>query len=284
MDTLRGAAVVAVVVMHAELAVVSATGRELPLLHALNAVLGPVRMPLLVFLSGLLVPRSLAKGLRNHLRGKLVHILWPYAVWSLLDVAHVQLDALSWGQPLRWELLGQLLYDPHTYLWFLAYLFVFHLVAGLLPAPLRTAAVPPVFLLAAHVDPFGSAHKFLWLLGFFLLGDAAARLGAGRVPAPLARAAAYVRIGPLAAVGRDSLVFYACHLLVMTYAVRVLVAFGLVQPALLWGSAVALALGSGWLLARARGNRVVDALFCYPRHDVPANHLHVTSRRINLPV
>lgn len=293
MDTLRGGAVVAVVVMHAELAVVGETGRELPLLHAVNEVLGPIRMPMLVLLSGLLVQRSLAKGWGGHLRGKVVHILWPYAVWALLDVAHVQLDALYYGTPLRLELLWQLAYDPHTYLWFLAYLFAFHLLVTPFGPAARTLGIPVAFLLAAGLDPAGSAHKFWWLFAFFLLGDLTARTLTGRVPTPVAAAAAYVRWAPLARVGRSSLVYYACHLLVLVYAARVAHAAGVTDPVLLWLTIVVVALAVGAALDRGRRSSVVEVLFSFPldrrqrscvRHAVPPNHLHATPRHINLLV
>jgi len=124
MDSLRGAAIIAVVVMHAELGAVSATGFTLPAVHLVDALLGPVRMPLLVLLSGMLLPVSLAKGPWSHVRGKLAGIGWPYVVWGLLDVVQVQHARYVDGLPPDWSYLRQLVYDPHTYLWFLAYLLV----------------------------------------------------------------------------------------------------------------------------------------------------------------
>lgn len=281
MDTVRGAAVLGVVVMHAELEVVAATGGQLPVIHAVNELLGPWRMPALVLLSGLLLPRSLAKGLRRHLRGKAAYLLWPYAVWASLDFVHVQVDAFLGGTPLRWDLLPLLLYDPHTYLWFLAYLFAFHVVAGFLPPPARTLAVPLCFWVAIVLPGAGSLPKFLTLLGWFLVGDLLARGLAGRVPLPVVRASSHVRIGVLAAVGRSSVVYYACHLLVLTYAVRALAALGLVEPRLLWLAAVLTALGAAAALDRARSRPEVAALFAWPAGAVsPTSHgparLHVT--------
>jgi len=90
MDSLRGAAIIAVVVMHAELEATTATGVTLPAVHLVDALLGPVRMPLLVLLSGMLLPVSLAKGPWSHVRRKLAGIGWPYVVWGLLDVVQVQ--------------------------------------------------------------------------------------------------------------------------------------------------------------------------------------------------
>jgi len=287
MDTVRGAAVIGVIVMHAELEVVSTTGGALPAVHTLNEWLGPVRMPLLVFLSGLLVPRSLARGAGAHLQGKVVHILWPYLVWGLLDATHVLVDAGVRGDPLPWELVGQLFHDPHTYLWFLGYLFVFHVAVTPLPATARTIGVPLVFWAAGQVPVDTSADKFLTLFGWFLVGDLAARWLAGRVPARVARTTARFEVAPLAAVGRSSLVYYACHLLVLTYAVTVYAALGLTSPGLLWLAIIVTAVAVGAALDHGRRWRAVDALFTWPGPRVrptsrPSPHLLVTRRRSNL--
>lgn len=287
MDTLRGAAVVGVIVMHAELEVVGTTGGTLPAVHAVNEWLGPVRMPLLVILSGLLVPRSLARGARSHLRGKVVHILWPYLVWALLDTTHVLVDAAVQGRPLPWQLLGQLFHDPHTYLWFLAYLFVFHVAVTPLPATARTIGVPLVFWAAGQVPVDSSLDRLLTLFGWFLVGDLAARCLSGRIPDRVSRAAARVEVAPLAAVGRSSLVYYVSHLLVLTYAVEVYAAWGLTSSGLLWSAILVTALSVGAGLDLGRRWRPVDTLFAWPGSAVsPASHgsnrLLVTSRRTNL--
>ncbi|WP_147384950.1 acyltransferase family protein [Nocardioides cavernaquae] len=269
MDTLRGGAVVGVVIMHAELSAVSATGHDLPLVHAFNHLLGDYRMPVLVLLSGVLVPRSVAKGFRSHLRGKVHHILWPYAVWVTFDLVHVFVDCLVLGKGLPWHLAAQVFYDPHTYLWFLAYLFCFHLLAGVLSlaGPLAPAlAMPAVFWAHTQVD-HSSAEKFLWLFGWFLVGDVLARLLTGRVPAPVVRVSRHLRVPALAAVGRSSLVYYASHMLVIVYAVPLLHAAGVTHPGVLWASAVAVALIVGRALAGVQHRPGWRWLFSWPRRQ-----------------
>lgn len=272
MDTLRGGAVVAVLVMHAELGVVQQTGADLPLVHAVNDALGDVRMPMLVFLSGVLLPRSLGKGLRSHLRGKVVHILWPYAVWGLLDCTHAVVRAWVTGAPVPWQLYGQLLYDPHTYLWFLAYLFVFHVAAGFLPGWARVAGVPLALVGAQAFAATGSLHKLLWLFGFFLLGDVAARALAGRVPAGLSSRVAPLGWEPLAAVGRQSIVFYASHLLVLIQVTDLLHAAGLTHAPSLWLASCTVTLAVGVLLVRLRTRPWVGWLFMFPARQRDLSH------------
>ena len=42
------------------------------------------RMPMLVFLSGVLLPRSVSKPLGTYYRGKAERILWPFLVWMVV--------------------------------------------------------------------------------------------------------------------------------------------------------------------------------------------------------
>jgi uncharacterized membrane protein YcfT len=260
MDSLRGAAIVAVVVMHAELQVASATGVTLPTVHAVDTLLGPVRMPLLVLLSGMLLPVSLAKGPWAHVRGKLAGIGWPYLVWGLLDVVQVQHTRYLDGLPPDWTYLGQLAYDPHTYLWFLAYLLVYHLAVTFVPPAGRTTVAPAALAIGLALPVENPAQKFVLLFGWFLVGDLLGRLARDRVPLDRVR----VEVPVLSAIGRQSLVFYVCHLLVIIYAARVLVSWGLTEPHPLFVALVAVPLATGALLVAGREWRVVDALFRWP--------------------
>ncbi|GAB3770504.1 acyltransferase family protein [Nocardioides pacificus] len=270
MDGIRGACVLAVVLLHAELVVAGVADRPVPTpLTILNTELEPCRMPLLVLLSGLLLPRSLAKGARHHVEGKLRALAWPYAVWAALDGLHLTVHVLRSGGGVPWDFLGRLAYDPPTYLWFLAYLFVFHLLATPLPATVRTLAGPCLVLAADLLEPGllsdPELHRFVSLLGWFLVGDLLARLVGPRVPVELASAVGRVRWGVLASVGRSSVVYYACHLLVSLLVVELLVACGVRAPLPLLAAAIGCPLLAGAGLVRARRHRAVDLLFRLPR-------------------
>ncbi|HSV40260.1 MAG TPA: acyltransferase family protein, partial [Nocardioidaceae bacterium] len=117
MDSLRGLAIVLVVVFHADLEVAGATGSQLGVVHDVCELLGPVRMPLLMFLSGMLLTRSLAKGPRTYVVGKLEQIAWPYVVWSLLNLAQLKIQAVVEGREMGWGWVWRLAYDPPTYHW-----------------------------------------------------------------------------------------------------------------------------------------------------------------------
>lgn len=261
MDGLRGLAVVAVVLLHAEL-----TAGPLPWLAEVNHELAPYRMPLLVALSGVLLGRSLAKGAHRHLAGKVRGIAWPYLLWATADVLHVLADAHAAGRPAPWDWLLKLFYDPQTYLWFLAYLFCYHVLATPLPPWLRTLA-GPVLVLAADGLDYPELHRFVELAGWFLIGDALAREVGPRVPAPIAGAVGRLRWGVLALIGRQSIVFYACHLLVMVYAVRLLRHLGVSDPQLLVPIAVGVPLAVGALLVHGRRHPWVAVLFAWPAVD-----------------
>lgn len=262
-DGLRGAAVLAVVVHHAELVTADVAHGVAPV-AAVNRALEPCRLPLLALLSGMLLSRSLAKGPRRHLRGKAAAILWPYAVWVTLDTSHQLVAAARAGDPVPWERLLSVGHDPQSYLWFLLHLFAFHLVATPLRPAQRTALGPLLVLLAVHGvldDPSG--RRFVLLLGWFLLGDALAREVGPRIPAAVAARAARTRWGPFAVVGRASVVFYASHLLVQVVLAPSLHRL-LPDPAALLAALVVVPLLLAALLARARGHRAVGLLFAWP--------------------
>jgi uncharacterized membrane protein YcfT len=270
MDTLRGGAVLAVVVLHAQLTTTLVTGAALAPLVWVNDQLEDVRMPLLMCLSGVLLWRSLAKGPGRHLRGKARAILWPYVVWMTIDLTHVLLDAAAAGRPVPWHLVGQALHDPQGYLWFLAWLFGFHVLAGMIPAPMRTLAMVGGFV-AAHVfHGLGpDAQRFVWLFPYFLLGDVLARALQGRVPDRFAVAANRVQMPAVAAVGRSSLVYYVCHMPVVVYVVPVLWSgLEMRMPWLVWLLTVLVALACGRALASVQHRPRWRLLFAWPQRHV----------------
>lgn len=176
MDVLRGTSIVLVVFNHAILFASALPTGSPEIAWAINQVFAPIRMPLMVFLSGLLVAPSLARGWKPYLRGKARRVLWPYAVWSTVALVALYLwnirDGVVGGiapaAVTPWEPL-RLLYDPLEHLWFLYDLFLFYVIALLVSriSPLWIAAA--AFVLAAVVPDF-SARRFFVLLVFFMLG------------------------------------------------------------------------------------------------------------------
>lgn len=82
MDFLRGLAVLLVVVLHANSQNIA--GANVEWWTKVNLHLTPFRMPLLMFMSGMLLARSLAKPLPVYIWGKITAIAWPLIVWMFL--------------------------------------------------------------------------------------------------------------------------------------------------------------------------------------------------------
>lgn len=174
MDTLRGVSILLVLSYHAMTFAFDARDVTPTWLVGFNAVFEPLRMPLMVFLSGLLVPGSLAKGPRKYLTGKLRNVLHPYLVWSGIMLVLMWGASLTVGRPFDESLILRVFYWPFDHMWFLAYLLLFYLAAFIL----RGAPALVVALVAGVVAllPVGGQWPMFWtLLCCFMVGVAAAR-------------------------------------------------------------------------------------------------------------
>ena len=131
MDLARGIAILLVIAHHA-MALLARVEVDVPeLMRMIDAVFAPFRMPLLVFLSGMLVTRALAKPTPVYFGRKARGLLWPYLIWSLVVLA------VTGG--LTFSLLRNVLYYPPTFLWYLWFLFVYYAIAWA-PSSLRGSA------------------------------------------------------------------------------------------------------------------------------------------------
>ena len=184
MDTLRGCAVLLVVLTHAvHVGPVPAP----PALLVVDRLTTPFRVPALIFLSGMLLPRSLSKPRGVYLRGKVSRILWPYLVWSLVILA-----VTSFGAPGPNPLV-ELFWQPSSSMWYLGYLFLYYVAVLLVPPAGRTWLLVPtlVGLVAAApsvaLDPTAPPHsdllqKFFFCFFCFLCGDLLTRNAARWLP------------------------------------------------------------------------------------------------------
>ncbi|MCK6094637.1 acyltransferase [Micrococcus sp. EYE_162] len=180
MDALRGVAVLLVVFTHTYTMPqgLDATFSSVAFANIVQ-VFQSWRMPMLVFLAGVLLPRSVAKPTATYYRGKAERILWPFLVWMVLL-------ALALGTP---ESLGSWEYwrGGAWHLWFLWVLMLCYLVGPLtrwVPA-LVVAAVVFVVLLELVSGPRDWVRPLYWGVYFFL-GAASARLLPRIRRAPLA--------------------------------------------------------------------------------------------------
>ena len=163
MDTLRGIAVVLVILLHAGEGLRHYATSLPEIIDDVNELFEPYRMPTLAFLSGMLLQRSLAKNPARYLKGKAARVAWPYVVWSLIVLG------VS-NNPTPSE-LARIVYYPPTYLWYLYFLLIFYAVGLVL------RRLPPMVLVAAGLA--GAAvlpatwrlDKLAFLMAMFFLGD-----------------------------------------------------------------------------------------------------------------
>lgn len=266
MDSLRGIAILLVLLWHAP-AIPALLDIDMPeWLRSANNLLLPFRMPTLMFLSGLLLVKSLNKPLRTYYLGKLQLVAWPYFLFALLHNVSFEAVAPLW-HPRAWIANG--------YLWFLFFILVYYLVAPLLRR-VPPGLVPIACFVAALLLPTGQLpQQMFYFAGFFFAGYFAARRelaferivangwiaiagGLGAVVLGTMSAAGSLkfhaefallslggiiaaiylmrRVGdarwtqPLQFMGRTSLVYYTMHFPVMHVVLLALLALGVRNP------------------------------------------------------
>lgn len=302
MDTLRGTAIVLVVLWHAP-AVPALFGAEVPdALLALDFFFLPFRMPTLMFLSGLLLAPSLRKPLVRYYAGKVAMVVWPYVLW-------VQLDRVLLGAAHPW--FHWRAYYATSYLWFLFFIGVFYAVAPLLRR-VPTGVVVLSCAVANVVLPSGTENRMTYFAVFFFLGHLVGRRPAWvdrltRGPLVWMWAAAGAAVGVLSAVtrleyayqvvlapfslagiaaaiafarwidgrgqsprwlvsvGQHSIVYYVSHFPVMVGLVHLFDALSIDQVLVLSVVNAVASMVVGWVLARLRSRAPVRWLFESPR-------------------
>lgn len=163
MDGVRGLAIVLVIAFHA----LTIGERFFPsppgwLVFALN-LFAPYRMPTLMFLSGLLVNRSIAKGASQYASGKLRRVAWPFLLWQAVFLA------VSGALTLKTLLVMSFL--PPTYLWYLQFLLIYYGLAWVgsrLHVPWWVIAT--IMLIGSTGPDEFRFSRFCYLGAFFFLG------------------------------------------------------------------------------------------------------------------
>lgn len=163
MDALRGIAIILVVILHAGIALsFFADGYPVPI-RVFNKVFEPYRMPTLIFLSGMLLDKSLRKPAAEYLSGKARTVAWPYAVWTVI--------ALALSNDLTLYALGRAVYNPvETHLWYLWFLIIFYLAARLLRRIPPEVLAAATLVLAVFMPADFRLDKMTFLFSFFMLG------------------------------------------------------------------------------------------------------------------
>lgn len=164
MDMLRGTAVLLVVFRHIPTTVAIFGGTMPAWTVPVSAALAPYRIPLLFFLSGMLLSHSLSKGLSRYYEGKVKALVWPYVLWVTITV-------LALGSP--WQLANPMTWlgGPH-HMWFLVVLAGCY-IAG--PLILRVPAwiLPIPMVLLSGLPDVLTLRRLLYYGAFFFAGAAA---------------------------------------------------------------------------------------------------------------
>lgn len=165
-DYLRGAAILLVIFYHST-SLLPPYFAPPRILSLLSEVLGPLRMPTLAFLSGIIAHHSLQKSFPRFALGKLRSLIWPYVVWSAI---YWTIEFTSRG-----VIYGPTDYRLYiSYLWYLAYIFLYYFISKLLPNVPRMI-LSAIGLSAAALIPsdIDAARRFFYLWAAFTLGELA---------------------------------------------------------------------------------------------------------------
>ncbi len=117
-DYAKGICIIMVVMMHSTLGVGEALGGE-GLFHKIVAWARPFRMPDFFLIAGLFLSRSVDKNWRYFADRKIVHFLYFYLIWMLIQLV-IKQGYLIFTQPdaFIYE-LGLAFLEPYTTLWFI---------------------------------------------------------------------------------------------------------------------------------------------------------------------
>lgn len=183
MDVSRGVAILLVIGFHSVSEVDKQFGLP-PIVTTINEIVSPARMPLMVFLSGMLLHKSLSKPIKEYITGKVSRIAWPFFLWSLIMLALITAGNPSSRSEILQRGAAALTYSPLDHLWFLRDLFIFYILALLLRrVPWAVIASSALFVgVTATIVDAPDLLRGAYLLVFFMLGA-----GAGSSPKTVER-------------------------------------------------------------------------------------------------
>jgi len=172
MDFVRGFAILLVILLHSVDITVKYAG-ELPAwLEFVTRSFDPLRMPLMTFLSGMLLARSLSKGTMQFLIGKTRNILFPYVVWSSIYIIMWNISSPLTAGEHSWSDFLDIFYNPPGHLWFIYNIFLYYCFMLLARDVPLFFLMGLTWLIARMLSPFSLEdwNRFFFLFGFFVLG------------------------------------------------------------------------------------------------------------------
>ncbi len=307
MDTLRGLAILLVILHHSTQNVTARVGEVPEVFVFLSEFFAPFRMPMLMFLSGLLIAGSLKRPAGEYIWGKLRRIAWPIIVWTIVyRFAGGEFDIASVA---FWD----------SYLWFMQFVLAYYLIALVTRwIPIWVLVLLPFAgMLLLPAETLG--QRFFYLMPFFFLGAFIEKHWeryASLLSMPLAAALCVVPLGvalysglveplwydPIAAVpamlgvvilvrvsvaipdarwlapvrfvGRWSLIYYCVHYPAFAALGRLAERAGLDSPTLALLGVFVLTLAVSTVFALLGRRMPVSLLFELPRRLWPARREH----------
>lgn len=299
MDSLRGLAIILVLIWHAA-SIPSLHGYATPpWVETANDFMLPFRMPTLMFLSGMLLHRSLQKSAGRYYLGKIQVLVWPYLIWGCIYIIQYPSEG-GLLTPRAWIATG--------YLWFIFFITAYYFISPLLKN-LPVLVFPALCFVISFALPEGVAQMFFYFAVFFFMGHAAtqhadrlasmlesrwvigmaavvalclgvtsATLGtehnAWFIPANLAAILAIIAAAQQAGskaqttlryVGRHSIYFYTSHFAVMTGVILVLQSVRLTSPAVTFTCLLFAGAGVGFLFSKFHEVAPISWAFRAPR-------------------
>lgn len=299
MDFVRGVCILLVILVHTGSAMTRANVPYSPEIDVFNEFFGPFRMPLLMFLSGLLLHKSLTKSNKEYVLGKFYLIFWPFIVWSMAVYA-------ADGR-LTLEYILKTPISAPSLLWYLWFLCAYYLIALVLER--FRVPILPVILICLVASGFLPSimrmDRFAALFVFFLLGHYAVReklslqgrwpiaflgLGAAVIGGVISATGVKIKYDPFFVwvpvgltlfilwaaplysssrigggiewIGRNSIVFYVAHFPVLTVMARVMAETTALDGALFYATLFLIAVAVSAALQILRNqNLMVAALF-----------------------
>jgi fucose 4-O-acetylase-like acetyltransferase len=182
-DYLRGIAILLVVYRHALLGIQYGNIHVSPILERANMIFFSFRMPLFFILSGIFIGGSMArKSLSQLIGSKFENLLYPYIIWSIIQITLQILLAGSTNSNRTWIDYSYILYQPRDLdqFWYLPALFncsvIYLLVKDQLKPPAWTqlALGLGLYLLAPYLQSVSMLSDWMRFYVFFALGDGVA--------------------------------------------------------------------------------------------------------------
>lgn len=176
-DRIRALGIIMVVTYHTEIALVSRGIDLIPGFWLWNSATSALRMQIIIFVSGVLLERTLRKPWGVFLDSKLRMIAWPWFVWT--GILALTMVIGSWGfgaHTFGWQQVLDTFLSQYTYTWYLAYLFAYFVIARLLTSTIRAWSIPALLIFAQWQGDYDGWHtRFPYMMALFFLGELFAR-------------------------------------------------------------------------------------------------------------